>query len=252
MKKLSMIMLPLLSMIMLLPLGILCGCKETRPEQQTIDLSEAESSGCENTGPEPQIRNLSEADFAARMEGYYLEFMGANYTAVFGVNWIDITPDDVYEKIGCQIFKDGVNCQSFLTYQGEIYALPGFFGGYGIMSLHACDFNNSGSYDLIFTTSWGSGMHRSEIWVFDFSRLEPQIIKGMIADEDIVLRKVNDQKFDIISAKLDNTKTRLGGYANLSIFVPDRRIGTVELRDGTPVFFRIFKELPYLEEGVQR
>ena len=163
MKKLSMIMLPLLSMIMLLPLGILCGCKETRPEQQTIDLSEAESSGCENTGPEPQIRNLSEADFAARMEGYFLEFMGANYTAAFGVNWVDITPDDVYEKIGCQIFKDGVNCQSFLIFEENIYALPGFFGGFGIMSLHACDFNNNGSYDLIFTTSWGSGMHRSEI-----------------------------------------------------------------------------------------
>jgi hypothetical protein len=222
-------------------LCILYGCEAIKPEQQTTDPGEADFSCSDDARSYPQDRKLSEADFAIMMQEYSLEFMGANYTAAFGVNWVDITPDDVYEKIGCQIFKDGVNCQAFLAYQGEIYELPGFFGGYGIMSLDACDFNNSGSYDLIFTTSWGSGLHRSEIWIFDFSLLEPQMIGNMVAGKDIVLSKVNDQKFDVVLAKLDHSREALGGYADLSIFIPDIRIGTVEAKDGNPIFTYTFK-----------
>ena len=216
-------------------LFVLCGCKDAGPEPQTMDPGDTDVSDCRDTRHELENRSISEADFALMMEGYYLEFMGADYTAAFGVNWVDITPDDVYERIGCQVFKDGVNCQSFLAYQGEIYDLPGFFGGFGISSLHACDFYNSGSYDLIYATSWGSGLHRSEIWIFDFSRLEPQMIRGMIVDEDIVLCKDSDQRFVVISAELDYERIRIGGYADLSIFVPQRIIGSVEVRDGTPV-----------------
>ncbi len=77
-----------------------------------------------------------------------------------------ITPDLLYEFTGVRVFKDAVSCHSFLEFHGTLYELPSL-GGNGFHNAVVCDYDRDGKDDVLFTCSWGSGMHRSEVWVFN-------------------------------------------------------------------------------------
>lgn len=79
----------------------------------------------------------------------------------------NITPDYVRNNSKFQIFKYSVSCATFLLYDGEIYPLGAYFGGFGVVSLAMADLNTDGMQELYFTSSWGSGLHRSNAAYFD-------------------------------------------------------------------------------------
>lgn len=45
----------------------------------------------------------------------------------------DITPQNIFKETGCQIFKNGKTCESYLLYEGNLYTLGMGFGGLGII-----------------------------------------------------------------------------------------------------------------------
>ena len=120
-------------------------------------------------------------------------------------------PDDVLYNVTplelsniCTIYKFDKSCATFLEYNGKIYQMGVPTGGYGVTQL--------AYYDTIDTTllyyinSWGSGIHRSEVFAFDFDDEE---IKRVKFDK-------NDSKSMNYDIAFEVEKTNTG--FNLSIY----------------------------------
>ncbi len=78
-----------------------------------------------------------------------------------------VTPAGVYEATGARIFKDSESCESYLLLDERIYLLAPGFGGYGFHYAVPCDYDGNGVEDILYTASWGSGVHRSVVYVFN-------------------------------------------------------------------------------------
>ncbi|KUO53013.1 MAG: hypothetical protein APF76_12605 [Desulfitibacter sp. BRH_c19] len=115
----------------------------------------------------------------------------------------DITPENVKKEIGCQIFKVNYTCESYVIYKGEFFPIGFGFGGYGVVTLTTCDFDEDGQKDLIYTFSWGSGLHRSHIGIFDFSEKKETWLDFVQLNEDIVLEKLSDSIFNVYTTDLE-------------------------------------------------
>lgn len=81
----------------------------------------------------------------------------------------NVTPQAVSKATNAKIFKFYNNGASFVLIDNKIYKICNYFGGYGFINAVPCDFNRDGSLDLLVASSWGSGLHRSEISVFDLT-----------------------------------------------------------------------------------
>lgn len=79
----------------------------------------------------------------------------------------NITPAFIKDNSGYVIFKFDQSCASYLLYEGAIYLMGGYFGGLGAVSFALADLNADVAYELYYTFSWGSGMHRAQVGYFD-------------------------------------------------------------------------------------
>lgn len=79
----------------------------------------------------------------------------------------NVTPVGFAERYGFEIFKWSETGSSILRYEGKIYPLGEFFGGFGVTSFAVADQNADGREELYFTFSWGSGLPRSCVGYFD-------------------------------------------------------------------------------------
>jgi hypothetical protein len=95
-----------------------------------------------------------------------------------------VTPDYIYSETGCRIFKYSESCETFLQTDGQIYSLGTGFGGFGLTDLQLCDFDRNGQADLLYTYSWGSGIHRSEIGLFNLTTKEETRLVDLSTIED--------------------------------------------------------------------
>ena len=88
----------------------------------------------------------------------------------------NVTPQRVALETNYKIFKFSDSCASFVMIDNEVYTLCEWFGGYGFVNAVPCDFDNDGNKDLLVASSWGSGLHRSIISVFNSTTKESTII----------------------------------------------------------------------------
>lgn len=79
----------------------------------------------------------------------------------------NITPNDIRQRSDYLIFKYDSSTASFLLYDGHVYPLGVWFGGYGLTSMALSDVNGDQKPELYFTYSFGSGIHRSHAAYFD-------------------------------------------------------------------------------------
>ena len=121
----------------------------------------------------------------------------------------DITPADVKKELNCQIFKVNNNCESYLIYKGELFKIGIGFGGFGVTDLKVCNFDGNGQKDLIYIFSWGSGLHRSQIGIFDFSKKKETYLNFVQKMEDLQLEKISNSKFNIYSTELTSKDSKL-------------------------------------------
>ncbi|MDE7265955.1 MAG: hypothetical protein K2N89_00615 [Lachnospiraceae bacterium] len=99
----------------------------------------------------------------------------------------NITPVFVAENSEYEVFKYSESDQSFIMYDGEIYSIGSYFGGYGITSMALADLDKNGEYELYYTFSWGSGIHRSQVGYFEPIRKEIHIFKYALVDYEMIL-----------------------------------------------------------------
>ena len=88
----------------------------------------------------------------------------------------NVTPSTFAGETDMKIFKFSDSCASFVLLDGEIYQLCEFCGGYGFVDARLWDFDCDGTLDLLVSSSWGSGMHRSILSVFNPVTKESTII----------------------------------------------------------------------------
>lgn len=116
----------------------------------------------------------------------------------------DITPKEVKEEIGCQIFKVKNSYEHYVLYKSKIFHIGFGFGGYGVVSLKTCDFDADGQKDLIYAFSWGSGLHRSQIGIFNFSKDKEEWLDFVQLNKDITLEKISNDNFNIYIADVSH------------------------------------------------
>lgn len=124
----------------------------------------------------------------------------------------NITPEIVSKETDCMIFKFADSCASFLLYDNLIYPLGEFFGGLGIVDIKLCDFDNNGKSDLLYTYSWGSGLHRSLIGHFNLETRKETTLDYAYLNEDMVLKKTAQSEFSVYHADVEIID---GNFANL-------------------------------------
>ena len=90
-------------------------------------------------------------------------------------DWLDVTPPAL-NGMGWQIIKSSHTCESLLVTQEGAYVLGMCFGGWGVTSAVPCDADDNGTPDLLFTFSWGSGIHRSHLAVLDLTAQEMTVL----------------------------------------------------------------------------
>lgn len=126
----------------------------------------------------------------------------------------NITPPLVFEKTGCLVFKYAKSSAAFLQVGRQIFVLGESFGGHGLTDLQLCDFDRDGRLDLIYTYSWGSGLHRSHVDHFNLSTLAQSRLNFTNMNGDLYLSMVADDHFELYQAAVSIEN---GDFARISL-----------------------------------
>ncbi len=160
----------------------------------------------------------------------------------------NVTPPEVAAETNMKIFKFSDSCASFVMIDNEVYPLCEFFGGYGFVNAIPCDFDNDGNKDLFVASSWGSGLHRSVISVFNSVSKESTILYDTSTSDtpstDLIVARSSaniftgepdiDEKlyYSVLSVKIN---VENNNFANLAYVVTGVE-GNIECKDNTPQF----------------
>ncbi len=160
----------------------------------------------------------------------------------------NVTPSAVSLSTDIKIFKFSDSCASFALIDGEVYEICISFGGYGFFNAVPWDYDEDGTTDLLIASSWGSGMHRSEISVFNVKTKESTVICTSVesgsgnTDQDwfVATQSPNSYTGDleespiyyiVYSAEIKSDDS----LVDLS-YLAKSCVGSIVLEDRTPVF----------------
>ena len=79
----------------------------------------------------------------------------------------NITPQEITDRYGFEIFKFEKSFASYLLYQDQIYPLGVWMGGSGAAAFAVADVDQDQGEELYFTYSWGFGADHSTAGYFD-------------------------------------------------------------------------------------
>lgn len=161
----------------------------------------------------------------------------------------NVTPPAVASETDMQIFKFSDSCLSFVLLDNQIYQLCGSFGGYGFVDAIPWNFDDDGQLDLLVCSSWGSGMHRSEISVFNpVTKESTLILDGLTTADpyaDVVvfplspaLSSMQDKYpvwFHVFTVDISLNDKENYNFADLSWTLKED-IGYIIMENGEPVF----------------
>ena len=88
----------------------------------------------------------------------------------------NVTPISVAEQTDIKIFKFSDSCVSLALIDGKVYSICESLGGYGFVNAVPWDYDEDGNLDLLVASSWGSGLHRSIISVFNTTTKESLVV----------------------------------------------------------------------------
>lgn len=151
----------------------------------------------------------------------------------------NVTPERIKNETNYKIFKDMTDCASYVLVEGEVYQVCTYFGGSGFQNALPCDFDKNGVIDLLVLSSWGSGMHREEISVFNTETKESELLFSTFNER--FLKKYYGWFLEIDTQVDNNGSERFFVYAfkptPISSQKPESNfVGEVVLKDGKPFF----------------
>lgn len=161
------------------------------------------------------------------------EFLKKNegYTSMYEEDTCyNITPDHIAGNSDFTIFKYDKSTASFVMYEGEVYVAGEYFGGDGIESMALADVDMDGQYELYYTFSWGSGIHRTKIGYFDPAAKETKTFDYASFSYGMMLTANEDGELCVNTAlyDLDHTENWFVDYA----ICAGKQMGSIILEDG--------------------
>jgi hypothetical protein len=146
---------------------------------------------------------VAEAEKLVR-DSIFTENPKMNPTAQFPLK--DITTKPVWQRLDAQLFlvTDGVRAhETYVIKDKKVYHIGSGFGGKGVSSVVVADPNGDGRDKLIFAYSFGSGVHRSQVGVFDVLAKKPEQLvapQAYFGDlGDLVVRNGERQKVEVLT-----------------------------------------------------
>lgn len=242
-------------------LFMLCSCKERSPQSPTESTDSSIQSTIESTDSSAleSTQYVSEKTYISKdYVPEFMELLGGerelggllSHFVLDGEHCYNVTPPQVAAETDMKIFKFSDSCISLVLLDNNIYTLCMSFGGYGFVNAVPCDFDQDGNKDLLVASSWGSGLHRSEISVFNSVTKEFTVIYDtsstinpntdlFVAAVLPALSHTNAEEipvsYQVYSADITVNDMENYNLADLSYAATDL-VGSIELEDGKPTF----------------
>ncbi len=159
----------------------------------------------------------------------------------------NVTPLSVATQTDIKIFKFSDSCVSLALIDGEVYSICESFGGFGFVNAVPWDYDGDGNLDLLIASSWGSGLHRSIISVFNTTTKESIVVYDtsttdnpsvdlFVATASPSFSSKDPQDLPVYYQVYNaNIKVNGNNLADLS-YTATGVIGSVVVENGTPVF----------------
>jgi len=119
--------------------------------------------------------------------------------------------EDIWRRLNAQVVVRGM--QGYVICGNEVARLGESMGGLGLQDTCVADLDADGEPELIFVTSWGSGIHRSQVGVWCNAWPAPRVRMAALSHvggPDYELRRLSDQ--------------------HVGVFLGEMRVGSVRLR----------------------
>jgi hypothetical protein len=129
----------------------------------------------------------------------------------------DLTTDAVWKRLGVQVFQVTEGVQAHETYvvkKNQVFLIGKGFGGQGVNSLCVADLNGDSRPELVYSFSWGSGIHRSQVGVFDVLAKKPReyVAPGAFYGmDDLTVKRVDDRTITVSTGKTELGRVALEG-----------------------------------------
>lgn len=110
----------------------------------------------------------------------------------------ELTTDEVWQRLRAQVFQVNDGNHMFNTYlikNKETVPLGTGVGGMGLTSMCVADLDQDGNPELVYTYSWGSGIHRCQVAIYSANLPAPYSLDARIAygGNDWMVEKQDDQ-----------------------------------------------------------
>lgn len=140
------------------------------------------------------------------VEDFIEQVFGDDYDEETMGRYYNVVPEDISNDYGFSIFKIESSGCSVLIYDNERYLLGEWVGGFGVTSFAIADLNEDGEFELYFTYSWGSGIHRSQVGYFDTASRETVIFdySSPYSDDDKEISMEGLAKEDVSKITFSN------------------------------------------------
>ncbi len=159
----------------------------------------------------------------------------------------NVTPLSVAAQTDIKIFKFSDSCVSLALIDGKVYSICESFGGYGFVNAVPWDYDNDGNLDLLIASSWGSGLHRSIISIFNTTTKESIIVYDTSTTDNpsvdlfvaAVMPSLSSKDpqdlptyYQVYTANIEINNNNLADLSYTATGV----LGSVVVENGTPVF----------------
>ena len=135
--------------------------------------------------------------------------------------------EEIFNELGCQVFKDN-DFETYIIRDKKVTPIGTGFGGYGVASIFTADLNKDGRLELVYTYSWGSGLHRSHIAVLMLHETNKEIVSEFVyLNKDLLLEK---RDYYTILVREYNS------FSSESDVLAGEEIGTLSLEENGDVY----------------
>jgi hypothetical protein len=119
----------------------------------------------------------------------------------------ELTTDEVWKRLGVQVFQVTGTIQAHETFvirQKKAHQIGYGFGGHGVTSLCVAALNKDKRPELVYAYSFGSGVHRSHVAVFDCLAQVPREFtapQAYFGGHDLAVKRIDDQNVRVLAGE---------------------------------------------------
>ena len=180
---------------------------------------------------EPVRISLAQAETLVRAEFFDV---GSDLYTAFEFPLQELTSDEIWTRLGVQIFQVSGGVYQYHTYlarDGRIKALGTGFGGFGLTDMCVADLDDDGNPELIYTYSWGSGIHRAHLAAYFAEGAASRTIEANVVylHGDMLLEKVDDHTLFVKTAEYDPGQQSFVALFSLGQVTLERRQDRLQL-----------------------